>query len=136
ITIDSQLPTPGYADYSNELWVALAEKAYAQIRGSYNNLNFGSPGVLLNQITGNTWMFPFTSSADFAAAYNSGAFITLTSMIYPASPSIVGNHAYALVSYDATTQILTLYNPWGSLVTIAWADVSSSFSVVQGVNAS
>ena len=135
VTIDSQLPT-GYADYSNELWVALAEKAYAQIRGSYSNLNFGSPGALLNQITGNTWMFPFTSSSDFATAYNAGAFIALSSALTPASPNIVGNHAYALVSYDATTQILTLYNPWGSLVTIAWADVSSNFSSVQGVNAS
>jgi len=79
-------------------------------------------------------MFPFTSASDFAAAYNAGAFIALSSTLNPASPSIVGDHAYALVSYDATTQILTLYNPWGSLVTIAWADVSSNFSAVQAVN--
>ena len=52
-----------------------------------------------------------------------------------ASPNIVGLHAYALVSYDDSTQILTLYNPWGFLVTIAWNDVAASFSSVQGVNA-
>jgi len=136
VTVDSQLPS-GYADHSSELWVGLAEKAYAQIQGnSYNNLNSGSINASLSQITGNTWLFPMSDLSSFVDAYNAGAIIGLTSAITPASPSIVGRHAYALVSYDAATQILTLYNPWGSLVTIAWADVSSNFAAVQGVNAS
>jgi len=136
VTVDSQLPS-GYADHSSELWVALAEKAYAQFTGnSYANLDFGSINASLSQITGNTWLFPMSDLSSFVDAYNAGAIIGLTSAITPASPSIVGLHAYALVSYDATTQILTLYNPWGSLVTISWADVSSNFAAIQGVNAS
>src|SRR5262249_1886416 len=99
-------------------------------------LNAGYINASLSQITGNTWLFPMSDLSSFVNAYNAGAIIGLASAATPASPTIVGSHAYALVSYDAATQILTLYNPWGSLVTIAWADVSSNFAAIQGVNAS
>ncbi len=134
VTVDSQLPS-GYADYSQELWVAMAEKAFAQTKGSYSALAFGFINTSLNQITGNTWLFPISDRATFVADYNAGDMIGLASTGAPASPNIVGLHAYALVSYDDSTQILTLYNPWGFLVTIAWNDVAASFSSIQGVNA-
>jgi hypothetical protein len=53
----------------------------------------------------------------------------------PTSSTVVGNHAYALVGYDATTQTVTLFNPWGinngssypGLVTLSWAQVQANF---------
>ena len=48
----------------------------------------------------------------------------------PASTQVVGGHAYAVTGYDAKTQTITLFNPWGtnySPVVMTWAQISANF---------
>jgi hypothetical protein len=45
--------------------------------------------------------------------------------------TVVGGHAYAVVGYNANTQTITLFNPWGAeygLLTLTWAQIQGSFS--------
>ena len=87
-------------------------------------------------ITGqNTSPFTMTSSTSgfqtFVTAYTANKMIGFASMSTPASSSVVGNHAYAVVGYNATNQTITLFNPWGveyGLVTMTWAQIQGSFS--------
>ena len=162
VTVDSMLPTDGsgrllYADLGamynnsgNELWTALAEKAYAQInemgwlrsglpgngQNSYSAIEGGYIYAALGQITGQATT-PFTSTAGtasftaFVYAYNAGKEIGFASKSAPASSSVVGNHAYAVLSYNASNQTITLFNPWGTaygLVTMTWSQIQGSFS--------
>ena len=161
VTVDSYLPTSAggqliYADYgalyndaNNELWTALAEKAYVQVnemgwlrsglsgngQNSYSAIEGGYIYVALGQITGqSTVAFTLTTSAtsftSFVSAYNQGKLIGFASLPAPASLQLVGNHAYAVVGYDAANQTITLFNPqiteYG-LVTMNWTQVQSSF---------
>ncbi len=162
VTVDSYLPTDSsghliysgmgnmYNNASNELWVDLAEKAYAQA----NELGFIRPGLsgngqnaygaiesgyiyaALGQITGlATTPFTMTSTTNsfqtFVNAFNAGKEIGFASMTSPQSSSVVGSHAYAVVGYNAANQTVTLFNPWGiqyGLVTMTWAQIQGSFS--------
>jgi len=161
VTVDSYLPTSAggqlmYADYgalyndvNNELWTALAEKAYVQMnemgwlrsgltgngQNAYSAIEGGYIYVALGQITGHSTL-PFTSTAgatsltSFVNAYNQGKLIGFASMFAPSSPQVVGSHAYAVVGYDATNQTITLFNPWGieyGLVTMDWSQIQSNF---------
>jgi hypothetical protein len=162
VTVDSYLPTDAsgrliyasmgsmYNNSGNELWVALAEKAYAQL----NQLGFVRPGLPGNgqntfaaiaggyinaaqsQITGlATVSFTATTAANsfqaFVTAYNQGKEIGFASKTTPASSTVVGGHAYAVVGYNASNQTVLLFNPWGiqyGLVTMTWAQIQGSFS--------
>jgi Calpain family cysteine protease len=136
ITIDNKLPT-GYADFSQELWVALAEKAYAATagNGNYDRLNLGFPVNALGWITGNIWekYIATDALADFEAAYNAGDFICFDTSSTPTNPAIVHDHAYSLISYDSGKQTLDIYNPWGSSISIPWTDVAINFKSIQAV---
>lgn len=162
VTIDSYLPVDAagrliYAgvgklasDPANELWVALAEKAYAQLnemgwarqflKGSgenaYTSLGGGYAYAVLAQVTGKattaftTTLIP-TNFALFVDAYNQGKMIAFSSKAAPTSPDVVKNHAYAVISYDAENQTITMFNPWGiqaGLLTMTWAEIQGSFS--------
>jgi len=161
VTVDSYLPTNSggslmyanrgayYASASNELWTALAEKAYVQMneagwtRGSltgtgqnaYAAIEGGYIYAALTHITGqSTTAFAYTVGASsfttFVDAYNQGKSIGFASKSTPASNQVVGNHAYAVVGYNATNQTVTLFNPWGveyGLVTMTWAEIQGSF---------
>ena len=162
VTVDSYLPTNSgggllyansgamYNNSSNELWTALAEKAYVQmnemgwVRGSmtgtgqnsYAALDGGYIYAALGHITGQaTTAFAYTTGASafttFVNAYNQGKSIGFASKVTPDSSSVVGSHAYAVVGYNATNQTITLFNPWGTeygLVTMSWAQIQGSFS--------
>ncbi len=162
VTVDSFLPTNSagqliyanlgamYNNSSNELWTALAEKAYVQInemgwlRGSlpgsgqnaYSAIAGGYIYAALGQITGQATT-PFASTAassgftTFVTAFNQGKSIGFASKSTPASSTVVGGHAYAVVGYDATNQTVTLFNPWGiqyGLITMTWSQIQGSFS--------
>ena len=48
----------------------------------------------------------------------------------PASSSVVGSHAYAVVGYNAQNQTVTLFNPWGiqyGLLTMSWSQIQANF---------
>jgi len=134
VAVDTELPSGGgYYDHpaNGVLWVALAEKAYAQANGagfvttssvgsnSYNALNGGDPSWALQAITGKSASDYSINPTSIASAWNAGQLIVLISSSAPASSYIVGDaqetHAYAVVNYTASSsQPFQVYNPWGT----------------------
>jgi hypothetical protein len=128
VTVDTELPNGGgwYARDNGVLWVALAEKAYAQANGeglvttqnygqdTYAALNGGYPTWALQAITGKSAGYYSIDPTNIAAAWNAGQLIVLATGT-PASPYIVGNHCYAVVGYNASSSMpFEMYNPWGT----------------------
>jgi hypothetical protein len=165
VTVDSQLPVDQWGRFvfanmgsmanssSNVLWVALAEKAYVQINQT-GWLRTGLPGNGLNSyqaiaggyfsqavsqiankssttsaVTGSTF-------ATFKTAFDAGKMVAFASMSTPGASNVVGGHQYVVVSYNASAQTVTLFNPWGlnngssypGLITMTWSSLASSFS--------
>jgi hypothetical protein len=166
VTVNSQLPTDanGYlvfdgmdhlaSNASNELWVALAEKAYVEINESgwirsgmpgsghnvYNAISGGCMFMALNQITGLSTVAetPMANAASsfnaFAAAFNAGKLVCLGSVLNPANGIIVGDHAYAVLSVNKQNDTVTVFNPWGlnnghdsGVITLSWSQIVTCF---------
>jgi Calpain family cysteine protease len=139
-----------YANSGNELWTMLAEKAYVQAnqfgwirpglpgngQNAYSGIEGGYIYAAAGHITGQTTIaFASTASAanftTFVNAWNAGKLIGFASKSTPASSSVVGGHAYAVIGYNSSNQTITLYNPWGpnyATVTMTWAQIGGSFS--------
>jgi len=139
-----------YNNAGAELWTMLAEKAYVQLnqfgwiraglpgngQNAYSAIEGGYIYAALGHVSGQaTVAFAMTSSgtsfSTFVSAYNAGKMIGFASKGAPASPSVVGGHAYTVASYDGTTQKVTLFNPWGTqyaMLTLSWAEVQANFS--------
>ncbi len=161
VTVDSDLPTSAsglaiygdrgalYNNANNELWTALAEKAYVQInemgwlragptsgQNSYSAIADGYIYAALGQITGQstkgfTYTAGTTSFTTFVNAYNQGKSIGFASTSAPASTQVVANHAYAVLGYDEANQTITLFNPMGiefGLVIMTWSQLQANFS--------
>ncbi len=164
VTVDSMLPVDSrghfvYAnfgqnisDHSVPLWVALAEKAYAQINESgwlradlgdtghntYAAISAGYMTDALNQITGRGTGFTSVNQTSFVGAFNAGQLITFASTASPVDASVLGEHAYAVVGYNKSTGQVTLFNPWGinngsapGLVTLNWSQLKNDFDDIQ-----
>jgi hypothetical protein len=130
VTVDTELPDGGklYDQASSgPLWVALAEKAYAEANGmgivttsdphvdSYNALNGGDPAWALQAITGKSANEYSINPTNLAAAWNAGQLIVLYTGQTTASSYIVPDHAYAVVGYTASSSNpFEVYNPWGT----------------------
>jgi hypothetical protein len=120
------------------LWPELLEKAYAQLNAQPNaphgaDLNAASDSYAgisaggayaLTEITGqsvNTFnLGPSTSSptlasdnTQLAAAFSSHEEL-LVSTSNDTSGNLVGDHMFEVVGYNATSDMLTLHNPWGA----------------------
>jgi hypothetical protein len=120
------------------LWPELLEKAYAQLNAQPNaphgaDLNAASDSYAgisaggayaLTEITGqsvNTFnLGPSTSSptlasdnTQLAAAFSSHEEL-LVSTSNNTSGNLVGDHMFEVVGYNATSDMLTLHNPWGA----------------------
>jgi hypothetical protein len=130
ILVDTELPGAGsyYDQVANGvLWVALAEKAYAQANGlgyvttqnvgtdSYSAMNGGSGTWALQAITGHSASYLSSiNPTNIAAAWNAGQLIVICTTT-PSSSYIVGNHCYAVVGYNpSSSQPFQVYNPWGT----------------------
>jgi hypothetical protein len=133
IEVDTELPSGGqyYAHVANALgtealWVALAEKAYAEAGSlgwvttshgasdSYNELEAGDPAWALQAITGKPASDYLINPTNIAAAWSAGDLVVLCSGI-PSSPYIVAGHCYAVVGYNASsTRPFEVFNPWGT----------------------
>ena len=108
-------------------------------QNKYTAISGGCMYMALNQITGQaTVAYTSVSTTSgfnaFVAAFNAGKSICFGSKTSPASSSVVGNHAYAVIAYNTKTQTVTLFNPWGlnnghdsGLVTLTWTQVKTSF---------
>jgi hypothetical protein len=129
VTVDTELPDGGRhydQTFGGPLWVALAEKAYAEANGkgyvttlnvgsdSYAALNGGRPSWALQAITGQHQNDFAVNPTDMAAAWKSGKIICLGSDFSTSIDPIVGGHAYAVVGYNASSSTpFEMYNPWG-----------------------
>jgi hypothetical protein len=149
VTVDRYLPTydwggfvyandssgMAYNNANNELWVALAEKAYAQINesgwigqdntNSYAGIDFGWAGNALKQITNQnannngmtSYLFGFIPIGDTVndmwSAFSSGRSVVVNTKDSGVASGIVANHSYILSGYNYSTGKYVLYNPWG-----------------------
>jgi hypothetical protein len=133
LQVDTDLPSGGgyYAHVSNALgtsvlWVALAEKAYAEANSlgyvttqnenqdSYDAMNGGWPAWALQAITGQSATKYSTDPTKIASAWNAGQLIVLCTSS-PASSYIVGSHCYAVVGYNASSGLpFEVFNAWGT----------------------
>lgn len=165
VTVDNKLPVDQYgrlvfanmgsyaSSSNNVLWVALAEKAYVQMNAngwlrmglggngvnSYQAIAGGYFSMAVAQVAGRTSTTAAMNGSTFAqfkTAFDTGKMIGFASMYSPALSSIVGGHQYVAISYNASAQTVTMFNPWGvnngsaypGLVTLSWASLSKSFS--------
>jgi hypothetical protein len=137
VTVDRYIPTQllgafpfadtasFYNDSQNELWVLLAEKAYAQLNelgwtgqdgtNSYQGISAGTDRSTLQQITGRAVSPPFTTYSTDAMlkALNAGQLVCLDSKVSGTVANIVPNHVYTVVGYDEINKKTTLFNPFG-----------------------
>lgn len=160
VTVDRYLPTndagnfmyanPGdnHANANNELWVALAEKAYAQLNesgwinqdgtNSYNGIgNAGYLSDAFKHITGKKSVLGRMLNLNRVFdALADNQIIGFTSKSSGVASNIVTSHAYALLDYNAATEKFTLLNPWRTdnsglkhrTLELTWDEIASNFS--------
>jgi hypothetical protein len=139
VTVDRRLPIYGgsrlaYSGYgsdfrsaSNPLWIALAEKAYAQWNQTGNAgrngantfaaIEGGWMATVYAQVTGKNatdYWFNNTPKQTLINALNSGQAVTLGTKTGALGGGLVQGHAYMVKGYDAATDKFTLHNPWGT----------------------
>lgn len=152
VTVDSYLPTDSSgrlifagmgnqaSSTSNELWVSLAEKAYAQLNeagwigqngtNSYAGIEGGWMEPVYEQVLGTNANSQYKPSQSFLSnAFQSGQMITLGSN-GSTSNGVIAGHAYVLKNYNASTGTFDLYNPWGvqHITGMSFAQLQNNFS--------
>jgi hypothetical protein len=157
VTVDRYLPTyaNGTAIYAgwnggantetnNELWVALAEKAYAQVNesgwigrdntNSYSGLNGGWMDTVMNQITGLGTSSKYVSSmtkTELINLLNSNKLLT-AGFVHGGGFGVVNSHAYTVTGYNGTTGKFFLHNPWGNThAEVTWEQLGSLKAIIQ-----
>ncbi|MDX2241159.1 MAG: C2 family cysteine protease [Leptolyngbyaceae cyanobacterium bins.302] len=129
-------------DANNELWVALAEKAYAQVnqsgyidRGNVNTyaaLESGWMAPVMQQITGvassDRWITSMTST-ELINLVNAATTPITAGFVSGGGFGVVNSHAYTITSYNSATGRFHLHNPWGD----THADVT--FAQLRSLNA-
>jgi len=143
VTVNSEFPEDRYGrfvyanlgqylhSHSSVLWVALAEKAYAQLAqegwsvthasNSYSAIAADYCFEVMQQILGvttpNPYYYPFVTAyvGILISDMNAGDLVTINSKLSePASSHVIVNHGYSITAYNAGTGLFTLDNPWGA----------------------
>jgi hypothetical protein len=152
VTVNREVPTRPDGTYAyanlgeqvnnanNVIWVALAEKAYAQLAGSgwsrgntasaYSSINLGWEGDVLHQIDNDDASYntlSWSSQNAITNAFWSNHLVALDTKDSTAT-GIVPNHVYILLNYNSSNGTYTLYNPWGYTQTLNWSQVASNFN--------
>jgi hypothetical protein len=116
-----------YSSSNNELWAALAEKAYAQINESgwleqdntntYSGIASGFTNLALRQITAQStvddWSLTDSDRTNVINQFNAGRTLLIDSL----------THSYTIVGYNSSSQLFTIYNPWGFESTRTWNEI-------------
>jgi hypothetical protein len=157
ITVDRYLPTTArggaayagwgggaYNESDNELWVALAEKAYAQLNesgwigqdntNSYSGIEYGGPNTVMNHVTGLKTSSGNIAINDIVNAYNSGKMVAINTnpgdgkkTYLDPDNKVVANHSYVMTGYNSVTKQFQLYNPWGNTVYLSHSQIGQYF---------
>ena len=155
VTVDRYLPTDSlgklayanrglhYNSNSNELWVALAEKAYAQINeagwigqdgnNSYPGIEYGWAKKSIEHITGIDTTSNNIDINNIINSYNSNHLVTLSTksdskkLYLDPEKEFVGSHVYVMTGYNAATNKFTLYNPWGKTIEATHSQIQAYF---------
>jgi hypothetical protein len=133
VTVDNQLPGGGNLydhPHNGVLWVALAEKAYAQLNesgwlgtllpgfNSYFALDYGNGDTIVTALSALTGR-PATFGGPFVwlvigTVMSQGQLVVLATGDSTGNPHIEHNHAYAVVHYTAGAPLpFMLFSPWG-----------------------
>ena len=149
ITMDSYLPSGGGGpcfaknrEEPNELWVALLEKAYAKIHGSYGAIRAGSGGQALADLTGCPYRLydkddmkpalfkdllfndendyiqmlgtPGQDTSDYAGGAKSGDAASMSKKYE--NVGLACGHAYSLITVKdfKGNKLCMIRNPWGN----------------------
>jgi len=168
VTVDNKLPTSNGSlifqgigsSPSNPkgLWLALAEKAYAQWnqtgregrdgRNSYLSIEGGWMANVDAQALGHAASSYYVSTTSdrnalIAAVTNNMAVtigtVTSSNANGALNYGLYGNHAYGIIGYNSTAQTFTLYNPWGvcqPTKSLTWAELKNVCDVFTVANTS
>ncbi len=156
VTVNRRLPTnangrleySGYglsiASSATTLWIALAEKAYAQWNETgnegrdgtnrYSSIEGGWMSNVNAQVLGynsTNYAFSSTPKQSLVNAVSSGKSVTLGTLQNASAGGLVGGHAYTVAGYSFSTETFTLHNPWGTShpSQLTWSQLQSSCSM-------
>ncbi|MCE2718862.1 MAG: CARDB domain-containing protein [Dolichospermum sp.] len=151
VTVDNYLPTnssgsliyassgQSYNNSNNELWVALAEKAYAQLAESgwsrpsnvnngYGSIEGGWMDYVIKQVTGLNSTFNSIlnmNETQLINLVNSNQILT-AGFVNGGGYGVYNSHAYTITAYNSTTGKFNLRNPWAtSHADVTWAELTS-----------
>jgi hypothetical protein len=147
ITVDMDFPTGGHDGYAygepgdttrrnKEVWPMIIERAYAEWKGGYENIDGGSASLALSELTGmdSTVLPPAEMDiSELYDAYQRGDALVANSLpdyryyidgkwfdiqdISDDMPeyqnrTIINDHSYAITNVDPANNTVTLTNPW------------------------
>ncbi len=161
VTVDRMLPSTSrgvfaYSNYgasltnpNNVLWIALAEKAYAQwnangksgrtAANSYASIEGGWMSNVNAQVIGsNSTRYASSNSAHKTALMNAlaaGRAVTIGTT--GNSAMMVSSHAYSITAYNSSTDRFTVFNPWGTQhpAPMTWAQLQANTTFFVVANA-
>lgn len=156
VTVNRRLPAYsngalGYSGYglrvnqsTTTLWIALAEKAYAQWNETglsgrdgtnrYAAIEGGWMWYVNQQVLGIQSAYTHLSSSTKNALVNalsSQQAVTIGTWSNASAGGLYGSHAYIVAGYNSSTDTFTLHNPWGVShpTPLTWSQLQSSCSI-------
>jgi len=155
VTVDRNLPSLSngslaYSGYgrsalssSTPLWLALAEKAYAQWNetgragrngtNSYAGIEGGWMSDVNAQVLGfNSTIYAVNSNSKKAmiGALDAGQAVTMGTNPNASTGGLVGSHAYVVTGYNSANDTFTFYNTWSTQhpIPLTWSQMQGQIS--------